>query len=758
MGRIRFSDPHDGPGRFNSFATVGCWPPSLGSTKHYTFAMETESKITSAIAAELGLPHQPVAAAIELLMAGNTVPFIARYRKEATDRLNEIQLRAIEDALERASALAARKATILKSIGDQGELTEELQRKISACSDLRTLEALYLPFKPKRRTRATIARERGLQPLADLLRKQEKINAPRNAILSPFVSPESDVPDAESALLGALDIVAEIWSEEPETRQWLFEQTMKFGKIISKVKRGKKTAAGAEKFEQYFDRQEPVARIPGHRVLAMLRGSSEGVLRVDVALEGTRELTELKRRYVHNRSFEFFEDLIHCVEDCYERLLVPATESAVLASLKERASDEAISVFGKNLHELLMAAPAGPRVTLGIDPGFRTGCKVAVVDGTGRFLTHSTIYPTPPKNATAEAKSKLLELVQSHKVELIAIGNGTASRETDAFVGALIKEEQLNVTKVMVSEAGASIYSASDWAIKEFPDLDITVRGAISIARRLQDPLAELVKSDPKSIGVGQYQHDVNQSKLRKCLDRVVESCVNQVGVDLNMASAPLLSHVVGIGPKLADNIVAYRDQKGRFTDRKQLKRVNKLGQRAFEQAAGFLRIRGGDQPLDDSAVHPESYPAAMRMAKHLKRNLKQLVGNPQLIQGLNPLDFVDDRFGLPTIEDIIAELAKPGRDPRSEFRVATFSDAINKIEDLKPNLILEGVITNVTHFGAFIDLGVHQDALIHISQLSDQFVADPNEIVAVGDVVKVKVLEVEVARKRISVTRKLQD
>ncbi|MFK7768022.1 MAG: Tex family protein [Mariniblastus sp.] len=717
--------------------------------------MKTEREITSAIANELGLPTKQVQSAIDLLNAGNTIPFIARYRKEATNSLDEISLRAIEDALEKANAFNARLQTVLKSVTEQGALTDALKSKFENAKDLRTLEALYLPFKPKRRTRATTARERGLQPLADLLLTQERIGQPKSSVLKPFVDSKKEVPDADAALQGALDIVAETWSEDPESRQWLVEQATKFGNVVSKVKRGKKTAEGAEKFEQYFDRGEAIRRIPGHRVLAMLRGASEGVLRIGVEIEGTREVSELKRRLVHNRQFEFFNDLIECVEDCYERLLIPATESTVIAQLKESAEDEAIAVFGKNLHELLMSAPAGPRVTLGLDPGFRTGCKVAIVDGTGQFITNTTIYPTAPKNDIAGAGKTILELIKKHSVDLIAIGNGTASRETDAFVGALIKDSNLDVTKVMVSESGASIYSASDVAVKEFPDLDITVRGAISIARRLQDPLAELVKTDPKSIGVGQYQHDVNQTKLRKCLDRIVESCVNNVGVDLNMASAPLLSYVAGIGPKLAENIVDYRNSNGRFNDRKQLNKVAKLGKKAFEQAAGFLRIRGGEQPLDNSAVHPESYSVAVRMAKVLKSDLKTLVGSPTLSQKLKPEEFVDSKFGLPTIEDIISELGKPGRDPRSEFRVVKFNEKVNEMKDLKENMVLEGVITNVTHFGAFVDIGVHQDALIHISQLSNEFVSDPSEVVSVGDVVKVKVMEIDIPRKRISATRK---
>lgn len=463
----------------------------------------------------------------------------------------------------------------------------------------------------------------------------------------------------------------------------------------------------------------------------------------------------MKSQFLRDRRFEFHRELVAAIGDCYQRLLQPATQSAVLQNLKEQADTGAIEVFGKNLHELLMASPAGPRVTLGIDPGFRTGCKLAVVDETGKFLATSTIYPTPPQNDYDSAAKRVVEFIDQYNVELIAIGNGTASRETDVFIGTLLKEQDLKVIKVMVSEAGASIYSASEIAIKEFPDLDITVRGAISIARRLQDPLAELVKTDPKSIGVGQYQHDVNQTRLRKCLERTVESCVNAVGVDLNMASVSLLSHVAGIGPKLAENIVAFRDQNGRFENRNELLNVAKLGRKAFEQAAGFLRIRGGEETLDNSAVHPESYTLVGHMAEQLGTDPQTLVGDAGLSHKLNPSDYVDDRFGLPTVMDIISELEKPGRDPRREFKVVRFDDAINSIGDLKSGLVMEGVITNVTHFGAFVDIGVHQDALIHISQLSNSFVKDPNEIVAVGDLVKVKVLEVDAERRRISVTRK---
>lgn len=708
----------------------------------------------AAIGLELSIAAKQVLATIELLDAGNTIPFIARYRKEATGELDETQLRAIEDAIERARELFARQLTVLKTIEGQGLLTASLRAQIIACRDMSTLEALYLPFKPKRRTRATIARERGLQPLADLLIKQQPLEKARPELLRSFVNAELEVPDAASALQGALDIVAEQWSDDAATRLWLAKELRTRGRVVSQVKRGKKDEA--EKFAMYLDYREPAAKIPSHRLLAMLRGEAEGLLRIGVETEQSEVVGQLKQRLVTNRQFEFYPELLGAVDDCCERLLMPACETTVLQELKEKADEEAISVFGKNLRELLLTPPAGPKVTLGIDPGFRTGCKLAVVDQTGKFLAHATIYPTAPREDTQGASKVLLELIRRYRVELIAIGNGTASRETDQFVASLVRDNNLQVIKVIVSESGASIYSASELAAREYPDLDVTVRGAISIAHRLQDPLAELVKADPKSIGVGQYQHDVNQKLLRKQLERVVESCVNNVGVDLNLASGPLLSYVAGIGPKLAESIVEYRDQHGQFRTRAELLKVPKLGQKAFEQAAGFLRIRDGEQPLDNSAVHPESYSVVKRMAARMKVDTSALVGNAALSQKLAASEFVDDRFGLPTIVDIIEELAKPGRDPRSEFRVVQFSDSVHSLDDLRVGMVLEGVITNVTHFGAFVDIGVHQDALVHISQLSHTFVRDPNEIVAVGDIVKVKVLDVDVDRKRIAATRKV--
>jgi uncharacterized protein len=712
------------------------------------------TEVAGEIAKQLAVDPRQVQAAIELLDAGNTIPFIARYRKEATRGLDEIALRAIEDAIAKARELFARKNTVLKSIAEQGLLTEELKKQIMDCKDLQTLEAIYLPFKPKRRTRATIARERGLQPLADVLLKQSRLGVSKSELLRRYVRPDMEVPDEEAALAGALDIVAETWADDAETRVWLAEQSKKHGRVASQVKRGKKEEA--DKFEMYVDHNESIARVPSHRFLAMKRGEEEGILRISLEMDNDRVVGQMQSYFLANPQFEFYRELQKTVEDCYERLLKPATESTVFQWLKERSDEEAITVFGKNLRELLLAPPAGPKVTLGIDPGFRTGCKLAVVDATGKYVAHTTIYPTPPTSDIVGASKTVLELIAKYRVELIAIGNGTASRETDSFVSDLIRDHKLNVTKVMVSEAGASIYSASELAASEYPKLDVTVRGAISIAHRLQDPLAELVKTDPKSIGVGQYQHDVNQTQLRKCLEREVESCVNKVGVDLNMASASLLSYVSGIGPKLAENIVRFRDENGPFNKRQQLTKVPKLGAKAFEQSAGFLRIRNGEQPLDNSAVHPESYGLVEKMAKRLGVSSSAFVGNAALAQKLKPDEFVDDQFGLPTVVDILEEIAKPGRDPRNEFRTVRFSDAVKSIDDLKIGMILEGVITNVTHFGAFVDIGVHHDALIHISQLSDTYIKDPNAVVSVGNVVKIKVLEVDSTRKRISVSKKL--
>ncbi len=724
-----------------------------------TFNCFDKQQVVRSIAEAADVSQHQVSKAIDLLEQGNTLPFIARYRKEATGGLDETALRLIEDALGKAHELAKRKTTILKTIDQQKLLTPQLQKQIEQCQDKQLLEDLYLPFKPKRRTRAAMARERGLQPLADLLLKQQVLKQSRFEVLKSFVDPEKQLPDFDAVIQGACDIVAEQWAENVETRRWMCEQASSFGKIHSLIKRGKKEEA--TKFEMYFDHQERAARVPSHRLLAMKRGEADGMLRVKIELDNEFVLRKLKSKLITNYEFEFSRDLLNTVEDCYQRLLLPAAESVTMQTLKEQADEEAIQVFVKNLRELLLAAPAGPKVTMGIDPGFRTGCKVAVVDGTGKFLESCTIFPTPPRNDTEGAAKKLRELISRHHVKLIAIGNGTASRETDAFVSDLLKElnaqfdASQSIGKVMVSESGASIYSASELATREYPDLDVTVRGAICIAHRLQDPLAELVKIDPKSIGVGQYQHDVNQTQLKHGLEREVQSCVNLVGVDLNMASSSLLSHVAGIGPKLAERIVEHRDSQGRFESRKKLLDVPKLGRKVFEQAAGFLRIRDGKHPLDNSAVHPESYYIVEKMATKLGVATSQLVGSSTLAASLNAADFVDDKCGLPTVQDILEELAKPGRDPRSEFKVAKFAEGVNEIEDLKIGMILEAVVTNVTNFGAFVDLGVHQDGLIHISQLANEYIQSPSDVVSLGDVVRVKVLEVDLDRRRIAVSRK---
>ncbi len=710
-------------------------------------------RAVSQVAETLGINRNSVRATVELLDAGNTIPFIARYRKEATQSLSEQALRDIDSLMAKARELGQRKETILKTIQQQEKLTDALRRQIENCQDLKQLEEIYLPYRPKRRTRATAARERGLEPLAEILLRQETLHQSRRAVLQPYVSAELGVPDEESALAGACDIVAETWADNASVRHVLLEHASEAGYVYSRVKRGKDEPAS--KFEMYFEHQELCKNVPSHRFLAMRRGETEGVLRVGIQIDSEAMLRRLKSRLLQNPRFEFHSDLLKTVDDCFERLLFPAIESTVLQELRERAESEAIAVFARNLRELLLAAPAGAHSTIGIDPGFRTGCKIAVVDGTGKFLHNTTIYPTPPRSDFESSAAVLRELIAKFQVRFIAIGNGTASRETDAFVTRVLRDAKLDVTRVVVSESGASVYSASELAAREHPDLDVTVRGALSIARRLQDPLAELVKIDPKAIGVGQYQHDVNQTDLRKSLDAEVESCVNLVGVDVNMASAPLLSYVSGIGPKLAERIVAYRDEHGRFESRKQLRDVPKLGANAFEQSAGFLRIRDAVQPLDNSAVHPERYQLVQRMAADLKVTTKELVGNASLAAKLNAKDYVSDAVGLPTIQDILAELAKPGRDPRSEFRAARFTEGVSELKDLRKGMMLEGCVTNVTKFGAFVDIGVHQDGLVHISELSNTFVKDPSEVVSVGDVVRVKVLDVDLDRKRISLSRK---
>jgi protein Tex len=712
------------------------------------------SLVATTIAEQISVQPDQVRNAVELLTDGNTVPFIARYRKEVTRGLDETALRFIEDAVGKARELATRKRTVLKTIDEQGLLTASLRDAILKCHDRQELEDLYSPFKPKRRTRAATAREKGLQSLADILLRQQKLRDPPHTTLQRFVSVDLDVADTDAALAGACDIVAETWADAPDLRRWMHDRVRR-GKIISAVKRGKKESG--QRFEMYFDHSERVDRMPSHRFLAMKRGEAEGILRVTIDPDEDYVMPRLQQRLLQNPAFEFADAIRATINDCYRRLLQPAAESTLMQQLKATAEADAISVFARNMRELLMASPAGPLVTIGLDPGFRTGCKVAVIDGTGQFLENATIFPTPPRNDTTGANRTLLDLIQKYDVRLIAIGNGTASRETDAFVAALLASHDLQATKVVVSEAGASVYSASELAVSEYPELDVTVRGAISIAHRLQDPLAELVKIDPKAIGVGQYQHDVNQSQLKKALDGVVESCVNSVGVDVNMASPALLSHVAGIGPTLARRIVEHRNRNGVFEKRKQLLDVAKLGSKAFQQAAGFLRIRGGDEPLDNSAVHPESYAVVKRMARQLNVTVDDLVGNATLVSQLDPKEFVDDSVGEFTVADIVAELKSPGRDPRAEFKVATFAEGVNQVSDLTVGMRLEGVVTNVTHFGAFVDIGVHQDGLVHVSQLADHFVQDPSQEVSVGDIVKVTVLEIDESRKRISLSRKAQ-
>ncbi|MBI4601607.1 MAG: RNA-binding transcriptional accessory protein [Planctomycetes bacterium] len=703
------------------------------------------------VARAAGLPPGKVRGAVELLAGGATVPFIARYRKERTGGLDETALRAVEDLLKRFRELAERREAILRSIGEQGKLDEDLRRRILAAKERQELEDLYIPFRPKRRTRASAARERGLEPLADYLRA-EADEGPRDELLRRFVDPARGVPDAAAALQGACDILAEEWAERPDLRRWLRER-MREGVLVSRVRKEWKGKPG--KFETYYDFREPLARMPSHRYLAVRRGEAEKVLSVRIELDEDRVLLHLASVLLRNPRFSFRPELLEAVKDCFSRLLSPSIETEAFAASKEDADREAIAVFASNLRALLLAPPAGRKVVMGIDPGFRTGCKVAVVDATGKVLETATIYPTPPEERTDEAAEVVLAHIRRHGVELIAIGNGTGSREADAFVTGLLREQGLSAAKVIVNESGASVYSASEAAVAELPGLDVTLRGAVSIARRLQDPLAELVKIDPRSIGVGQYQHDVDPAMLGAALDREVASCVNLVGVELNTASARLLSHVSGIGTRLAEAIVRHRDARGPFRSRAGLLDVPRFGSKAFELSAGFLRITGGDEPLDASAVHPESYGVVESMARRLGRPVRELVGSAELVRGLRPTEFADERFGLPTVEDILRELEKPGRDPRRELRLARLSDAMKEIADLRPGMLLEGTVTNVTRFGAFVDLGVHQDGLIHVSELSRRFVKDPAEVVSAGDIVRVKVLAVDAERKRIALSRK---
>ena len=719
-------------------------------------------QISQLIAQELNVRDSQILAAIQLLDDGNTIPFIARYRKEATGGLDDTQLRHFETRLIYLRELEDRRQTILKSIEEQGKLTDELRDKIQTTQSKTELEDLYLPFKPKRRTKGQIAIEAGLEPLADLLWNEPK-TVPETTALD-YVNAEKGVADVKAALDGARYILMERFAEDAGLLAKVRDYLSKNALIVSKVIEGKETEGA--KFQDYFDHQELLKNVPSHRALAMFRGRNEGILQLSLnadpeAEEGTRQsyCEEIIRDYLGVRftgqpADKWREQVIAWT---WKIKVALHLETELMATLREKAEDEAIDVFARNLTALLMAAPAGAKNTMGLDPGLRTGVKVAVVDNTGKLLATDTIYPHTGQ--MERAMLSVFQLIKQHNVELIAIGNGTASRETERFAKDVIKEiKEHKPQTVVVSEAGASVYSASELAAQEFPDLDVSLRGAVSIARRLQDPLAELVKIEPKAIGVGQYQHDVNQSQLARKLDAVVEDCVNAVGVDLNTASVPLLARVAGMTKTIAQNIVTYRDENGRFDSREQLKKVPRLGPKAFEQCAGFMRIAAGNNPLDASGVHPEAYPVVEKILQATEQSIQDLMGNAGLVRQLDAKQFTDEQFGLPTVQDIFKELEKPGRDPRGEFKTATFAEGVEEITDLKAGMILEGTVTNVTNFGAFVDIGVHQDGLVHISSLSDKFVEDPHQVVKTGDVVKVKVLEVDVARRRIALTMRLDE
>ncbi|MFF2190996.1 Tex family protein [Streptomyces sp. NPDC058155] len=727
------------------------------------------TSIEGRIAEELGVRERQVKAAVELLDGGSTVPFIARYRKEATEMLDDAQLRTLEERLRYLRELEERRAAILESVREQGKLDEALEARIRAADTKSRLEDIYLPFKPKRRTKAQIAREAGLEPLASGLLDDPSVE-PLTAAAA-FVDTDKGVADAAAALDGARAILTERFSEDADLIGELRERMWTRGRLTAKVREGKgnATEGPAAKFADYFDFAEAFTALPSHRMLALFRGEKEEVL--DLSLEPESDDAEalpgpsgyenmVARRFgVADRGRPGDKWLGDTVRWAWRTRILVHLGIDLRLRLRTGAEDESVRVFASNLRDLLLAAPAGTRATLGLDPGFRSGVKVAVVDATGKVVGIDTIYPHVPANKWDESLAKLARLCAEHSVDLIAIGNGTASRETDKLATELIaKHPELKLTKVMVSEAGASVYSASAFASQELPDLDVSIRGAVSIARRLQDPLAELVKIDPKSIGVGQYQHDLSEVKLSRSLDAVVEDCVNGVGVDVNTASAPLLSRVSGIGAGLAENIVSHRDSNGPFRSRRALKDVARLGPKAYEQCAGFLRIRGGDDPLDASSVHPEAYPVVRAMVKTTGSEVAALMGNAGALRSLRAADYVSDAFGLPTVTDILRELEKPGRDPRPAFKTATFKDGVEKIGDLTAGMVLEGVVTNVAAFGAFVDVGVHQDGLVHVSAMSKTFVKDPRDVVKPGDVVKVKVREVDIPRKRISLTLRLDD
>lgn len=717
--------------------------------------------INAQIANELGVPSQNVAAAVALLDEGATVPFIARYRKEVTGSLDDTQLRTLATRLSYLRELEDRRSSILSSIEEQGKLTESLKQAILEADTKTRLEDLYLPYKKKRRTKGQIALEAGLGPLADALLNDPHLTPETEA--ESFIQPDSDFTDSKAVLDGAKYILMERFAEDAALLDKLRTMLRDDALLSSRVVAGKENEGA--KFSDYFNHDEPYKNAPSHRVLAILRGRNEGVLTASLTLGDPDSKVHPCEPVIaqhfniqhHNRPADNW--LAEVVRWTWRIKLSTHLETDLLGSLREQAEAEAIQVFARNLKDLLLAAPAGPKRTLALDPGLRTGCKVAVTDETGKLLATDTIYPHAPQNRWQDSLVTLARLCTGHRVELIAIGNGTASRETERLASELIKGlPKLNLQKITVSEAGASVYSASELAAHEFPDLDVSLRGAISIARRLQDPLAELVKIDPKSIGVGQYQHDVSQTQLAQSLDAVVEDCVNAVGVDVNTASAALLQRISGLNSTLAKNIVAFRDEHGAFRSRQQLKKVPRLGEKTFEQAAGFLRVMNGDNPLDASAVHPEAYPLVKRIAEHTQRDIRSLIGDSAFLNRLDPKQFTDKTFGLPTVTDILSELDKPGRDPRPEFKTASFQEGVESLKDLKIGMLLEGVVTNVTNFGAFVDIGVHQDGLVHISALADRFVQDPHSVVKAGDIVKVKVMEVDIPRSRIALSMRMSD
>jgi len=729
--------------------------------------MDVNQRIISRLANELSVRAEQVSATVALLDEGATVPFIARYRKEVTGALDDTQLRQLDERLRYLRELEERRVAVLAAIDEQGKLDGPLKAAIDAAETKQRLEDLYLPFKKKRRTKAQIAREAGLEPLADALLADPTLT-PENEAAGYLRPAEGDIPavdDAKAALDGAKQILMERFAEDPELIGQLRERLWQEGELSARVLDGKQQEGA--KFSDYFEHDEKLAKVPSHRALAMFRGRNEGVLSLAIRLPGEDDAPVHPAQVTIARQFGISDQgraadkwLAEVVRWTWRVKLYTALETELLGRLRELAEQTAIEVFAANLKDLLLAAPAGQKVTLAIDPGLRTGCKVAVVDATGQFIDQATIYPHAPQNRWDDSLVTLAKLVKQHGVQLIAVGNGTASRETDKLAGELLKAlaPDYRLSKVMVSEAGASVYSASEYASKELPDLDVTVRGAVSIARRLQDPLAELVKIEPKSIGVGQYQHDVSQVQLSRSLEAVIEDCVNAVGVDLNTASSALLSRVAGLSTAIAENVVAQRNLQGAFKSRKELLEVSRLGPKTFEQCAGFLRIHQAENPLDASAVHPEAYVVVERMAKQSGRDVKGLIGDSATLKALKPGDFADERFGVPTVSDILKELDKPGRDPRPEFKAAEFREGVETLKDLKLSMVLEGTVTNVTHFGAFVDIGVHQDGLVHISALSDRFIDDPRSVVKAGDIVTVKVMSVDIPRKRIGLSMRLDD